>query len=108
MKIKNDKYYTPPALARELIVKTIRFVGVKNITDIIEPSAGSGAFSKHFKDCKAYDIEPEAEGIIKQDFLTLDLPYQKGRLIIGKSISMKRISVMRLYKYLLDNIEGIE
>ena len=25
-----------------------------------------------------------------------------------KSISMKRISVMRLYKYLKDNIEGIE
>lgn len=83
MKLTNDKYYTPPDLARELIVKTIRFIGAKNITDIIEPSAGNGSFSKWFKNCRAYDIEPEAEGIIKQDFLTLDLPYQKGRLIIG-------------------------
>ena len=83
MKIKDDKYYTPPDLARDLIVKTIRFIEAKNITDIVEPSAGNGSFSKHFKNCKAYDIEPEAEGIIKQDFLTLELPYQKGRLIIG-------------------------
>ena len=83
MKIKDDKYYTPPDLARNLIVKTIRFIGAKNITDIVEPSAGNGSFSKWFKNCRAYDIEPEADGIIKQDFLTLDLPYQKGRLIIG-------------------------
>jgi predicted RNA methylase len=82
MKIKDDKYYTPPDLARELIVKTLRFIGAKNVTDIVEPSAGNGSFSKWFKNCRAYDIEPEAEGIIKQDFLTLNLPYQKGRLII--------------------------
>ena len=84
MKIQNDKYYTPPELAKELIVKTIRFIGAENITDVIEPSAGNGSFSKWFgNNCTAYDIEPEAEGIIKQDFLTLDLPYKKGRLIIG-------------------------
>lgn len=33
--------------------------------------------------CTAYDIEPESEGIIKQDFLALNISYQKGRLIIG-------------------------
>lgn len=83
MKIDNDKYYTPPDLARELIAKTFRFIGSKNIKDVIEPSAGNGSFFKHFKRCIAYDIEPEAEGIIKQDFLELDIPYKKGRLIIG-------------------------
>lgn len=83
MKIDNDKYYTPSDLARELIAKTFRFIGSKNIKDVIEPSAGNGSFTKHFKKCIAYDIEPEAEGIIKQDYLTLDIPYKKGRLIIG-------------------------
>lgn len=82
-KINNDKYYTPPELAKKLIIKTFRMIGKENITGLIEPSAGNGAFSNHFKKCLAYDIEPEAEGIIKQDFLTLDLPYKKGRLIIG-------------------------
>ena len=83
MKINNDKYYTPSDLARKLIIKTLKFIGPKNVTDVVEPSAGNGAFSHHFKDCKAYDIEPEAPDIIRQDFLTLKLPYQKGRLVIG-------------------------
>ena len=53
-----------------------------NITDIIEPSAGNGSFSSQLV-CTAYDIAPEANGIIKQDFLALNLLYKEGRLIIG-------------------------
>ena len=79
-KIENDKYYTPPELAKELIDKTFKIVG--NVTDIIEPSAGDGSFSKQL-DCVAYDIEPEDDSIIKQDFLELKIPYKEGRLIIG-------------------------
>ena len=33
--------------------------------------------------CIAYDLEPEHESIIKQDFLELNLSYKKGRLFIG-------------------------
>ena len=84
MKISNDKYYTPKELAKRLIDKTFEILGRESITDIIEPSAGSGAFSSQIENCKAYDIEPEAENIIKQDFLHLDkIFYKKGRLIIG-------------------------
>lgn len=81
-KIELDKYYTPISLAKRLIDKTFEVIGRENITDIIEPSAGSGAFSSQMR-CTAYDIEPEAEWIIKQDFLRLELPYKKGRLCIG-------------------------
>lgn len=81
-KIELDKYYTPISLAKRLIDKTFEVIGRENITDIIEPSAGSGAFSSQMR-CTAYDIEPEADGIIKQDFLRLELPYKKGRLCIG-------------------------
>jgi len=37
------------------------------------------------KDTSAYDIEPEDNKgrIIKQNYLTLDLDYKKGRCIIG-------------------------
>ena len=82
MKIKNDKYYTPVELAKRLIDKTFEVLGKDNITDIIEPSAGNGSFS-NLLECTAYDIEPEDEKIIKQDYLLLNLPYKKGRLIIG-------------------------
>ena len=83
MKIENDKYYTPPDLAQYCFDKTVEVIGIKNITDIIEPSAGDGSFSKLWPFCTAYDIEPEHPDIIKQDFLTLNISYKKGRLFIG-------------------------
>ena len=81
-KIENDKYYTPIDLAKYCIDKTFIIIGKENITDIIEPSAGNGSFSNQL-DCTAYDLYPEGDNIIKQDYLKLDLPYKKGRLIIG-------------------------
>ena len=82
MKIPNDKYYTPKDLAKRLIDLTFEKIGKENITEIIEPSAGNGSFSSQME-CKAFDIEPEAEGIKKQDYLQAFLGYKKGRLIIG-------------------------
>lgn len=84
-KIINDKYYTPKDLANRLIKTTITELvnhGVKDISDIIEPSAGNGSFSSQMK-CSAYDIEPEGEGIIKADFLKEPIEYKKDRLCIG-------------------------
>lgn len=84
-KIVNDKYYTPIDLANRLIQTTISELvksGVKDISDIIEPSAGNGSFSNQMK-CTAYDIEPEVDNIIKADFLQEPIEYKKGRLCIG-------------------------
>ena len=81
-KIELDKYYTPDDLAKYCIDKTFIIIGKENITDIIEPSAGNGSFSNQL-DCTAYDLYPEGNNIIKQDYLKLDLPYKEGRLIIG-------------------------
>ena len=81
-KIQNDKYYTPVNLAKYCIDKTYEIIGKENISEIIEPSAGNGSFSNQL-DCIAYDLYPEGENIIKQDYLELDLEYKKGRLIIG-------------------------
>ena len=83
-KIELDKYYTPDDLAKYCVEKTKEIIGVENITEYLEPSAGAGVFLKYLdKTYLAYDIEPEGEGIIKQDYLTLDLEYKKGRCIIG-------------------------
>jgi predicted RNA methylase len=82
-KIESDKYYTPVELAKYCIDKTYEIIGEENISEVIEPSAGNGSFSSQINNCMAYDIEPENEEIIRQDFLELDLKYKKGRLIIG-------------------------
>lgn len=78
-----DKYYTPVDVAKRLIDKTFEIVGKENITEVIEPSAGAGAFSKQIENCIAYDIAPDDDSIQQADFLTLDIPYKPGRLIIG-------------------------
>ena len=79
--IELDKFYTPKETAKKCIdIFWQTFFGV---TEIIEPSAGSGAFSLQIPNCIAYDLEPEHESIIKQDFLKLDLPYKQGRAFIG-------------------------
>ena len=83
-KIKNDKYYTSPELAKYCVEKTKEIIGEDNITEYIEPSAGSGVFLDYLdKPYLAYDIEPEDERIIKQDWLTVNLDYKKGRCVIG-------------------------
>lgn len=78
-----DKYYTPAPFAQYCVNKTQELIGMK-ITQYLEPSAGAGAFLKYLPIFTlAYDISPDNPIVIKQDFLTLDLPYLKGRCIIG-------------------------
>jgi len=84
VKIKDDKYYTPSYLAKYCIDKTYEIIGEENISEVIEPSAGNGSFSNQIPTlCWAYDIEPEHPSIKKQDYLTLNIKYLWGRLIIG-------------------------
>lgn len=83
-KIKNDKYYTPKDLAEYVVNKTKEIIGEDNITEYLEPSAGAGVFLDCLpQNTLCYDIEPEDDRIVKQDYLTLDLKYKKGRCIIG-------------------------
>ena len=83
-KIENDKYYTPPDLAKYCVEKAKEIIGEDNITEYIEPSAGAGVFLDYLdKPYRAYDIEPEDKRIIKADWLAVDLEYKKGRCVIG-------------------------
>ena len=88
-KIEHDKYYTPITVANYCIDKTLECIGEDNISEVIEPSVGDGAFLHHPKLFVhfAYDIEPECTSnvsrIFKQDYLNTHIPYLQGRLIIG-------------------------
>lgn len=96
-KINLDKYYTNTELAKYCIDKTKEVVGEDNITEYLEPSAGNGAFSLQIPNCVAYDIEPEHESIIKQNYLELDTLYKKGRLIIGNPPFGERNNLSRSF-----------
>ena len=82
-KLNLDKYYTEDSVVLKCLNIAAKTLFSEIISEAIEPSAGNGAFSNKIKNCIAYDIEPEHEDIIQQDFLELDLDYKKGRLIIG-------------------------
>src|SRR5574344_1122752 len=86
-KIENDKYYTPIPLANYCWDKTLEIIGEGNISEIIEPSCGNGAFYHHKEKVPhfGYDIEPQCDyqGVIKGDYLSQDITYLWGRLIIG-------------------------
>lgn len=75
-----DKFYTPLKVAKQCIDL---IPNIEQYDLIVEPSAGNGSFSSQLS-CLAYDIEPESNGIIKQNWLELkQLPPFKHCLVIG-------------------------
>lgn len=82
-KLNLDQYYTSEEVAEYCLSISRSVLKGEKITEVIEPSAGNGVFSKKIKNCIAYDIQPQDDSIIKQDFLALELEYKQGRLFIG-------------------------
>lgn len=86
-KIQHDKYYTPQHIVDLVMRRVEDVIGLENITEFIEPSAGDGSFLDSLYETgiptKAYDLYPEREDIVEQDYLELDLEYEKSRCVIG-------------------------
>ena len=86
-KILHDKYYTPIFLANYCWDKVLEIIGEENISEIIEPSCGDGSFYHHSTHIPhfGYDIEPQCDfhNVTKADYLTQDISYLWGRLVIG-------------------------
>lgn len=98
-KLHLDKYYSSNDLSQRCIDIARRVLKGKKISEVIDPSAGNGSFSSKIKNCIAYDIEPEGDGIIKQDFLTLNLPYREGRLFItNPPFGVRMLLVKKFFK----------
>ena len=98
-KLHLDKYYTSDVIATHCINICNEKLAKVEITEVIEPSAGNGAFSKKLKGCIAYDIEPEDNSIIAQDFLKVALKYKKGRLFIGNPpFGTRNVLAVSFYK----------
>lgn len=88
-KIENDKYYTPIELANYCWDKVLEIVGEENISEIIEPSCGNGAFYHHPEKVPhfGYDIEPQCnfKNVLKADFLQVEMAYLPGEIVYRKS-----------------------
>ena len=84
-RIQTDKFYTKDAVVDLCLDLWNEKISVKDDHIVIEPSASSGAFSdkliKH--NLTAYDIEPGAEdkGILKRDYLKLDISQFSGKSV---------------------------
>ena len=78
-----DQYYTDEDLADKLSNYVKDQDWFKAIDRVIEPSAGTGSFSRNFENCLAYDLDPKIEGIIQGDFLKQSLDYVANTLTIG-------------------------
>ena len=105
-KIPNDKYYTPQHIVSRCIDTIIETIGLDKITEVIEPSAGNGAFmhDERLHVDYAYDILPEAEDIIHADYLEIakTLQYKPGRLILSNPHSViQGICIINFIKQVL-------
>jgi len=70
-----DKFYTKPEVVAKCL-EEFKKVKINHVTDVvIEPSAGNGSFTSQLVKYNSisYDIAPEGEGIVEQDFLKLNL-----------------------------------
>lgn len=75
-----DQYYTDELIAKRLsdIVKSLY-----SSSHYVEPSAGTGAFSRNFVGITSYDLDPKFEGCIQADFMELDIERHRGDVFVG-------------------------
>ena len=71
-----DKFYTSPIIVNECMKLIKQKINIQETDLCIEPSAGNGSFINGIKSLfnhhKFYDLEPENDEIIKQDYLEYD------------------------------------
>ena len=93
-----DKFYTIPAVADQCIYLWKQTLDIKEDDVVIEPSAGNGAFSSKLTNHISYDIAPEGKGIIKADFLQVDLnQFDQDLHFIGNPPFGRQSSIARKF-----------
>ena len=91
-----DKFYTKPSIAGQCVDVLEDIIPLSTFTTIIEPSAGDGAFLAHLPTSRiALDIEPEADGIVKQDWFDYAVMHTEPTLVIGNPPFGERSSLAK-------------
>lgn len=89
IKLELDKFYTKEKIAQTCIKFLEQELNPVN-PKYIEPSAGAGVFLDFLPNYIAYDIKPEHPNIKKQDYLSLNISYDKHIIVIGNPPFGKR------------------
>jgi len=109
-KIENDKYYTTIDVAKRCVEVAFNHIPLENVSNIIEPSAGGGAFldavngylethKNNIKSVVGVDIIPERNDIARCDFFDYKMKYVRGRMFIGNPPFGNRNALsVRFYK----------
>lgn len=91
-RIDNDKFYTKDSTVEICLNNFKKNVELKNTDLIIEPSAGNGSFIKGIKKMSDrylfYDLKPENNEIIKQDYLILNTDNIEHDRMVGEDSEM--------------------
>jgi len=78
-----DKYYTKSTIVDMCLSLVKKYIKINTDDLIIEPSAGNGSFIKGIKSLtnnfKFYDLHPDNDEIIKQDYLLYDYDSIMGK-----------------------------
>ena len=78
-----DKYYTKNAVVDVCLNYVKKYIQIKDNDFIIEPSAGNGSFISGIKSLSSnymfYDLQPEHNEIIQQDYLLFNYDDVKGK-----------------------------
>ena len=77
--VELEQFFTKPEIAKQCISQ----IDLSKFNRIIEPSAGSGSFSKQIPNCEAFDLSPMDPSIKQQDFLTWHTTGAEKILFIG-------------------------
>lgn len=77
-KDKFDKFYTKS----EVVDICLSEINLSLYDTIIEPSAGNGSFYNKISKCIGYDIVPECDGIISENWFNVDKSQFKGKILI--------------------------
>lgn len=81
-----DKFYTHPDIAKMFVEKINEICPLVDFDMVVEPSAGSGNILKYLpKDALGFDLVPEGDNIIQQDFFEYVSPYDPifNRIVIA-------------------------
>lgn len=78
-----DKFYTKPNISLNCINKLNEIIPLNTFDLIVEPSAGSGSFYNQIKSKNkiGLDLEPECDGVLKQDFFDFDITESKKNVL---------------------------
>jgi hypothetical protein len=89
-----DKYYTKESIVQLCLNLVKKYIQINTEDLIVEPSAGNGSFIIGIKsllsNCLFYDLEPDNNEIIKQDYLLYDYSsIKKSFNKKGRRVSLK-------------------